>query len=480
METKIPVSTSAYKWTNHPLVDMGIASLLAFAGRKEPEELTPADLDKFAEYAEAVYFSPELASYLTVLFTSNFINPSFSPERKKSFVTDIVRSNHGHPDPNLPLCAYCGGAAARLVHRDLVPMLTGREAVNFFPGGLPGLAVCGNCILALQALSIGAPMCSGRALIVFCDNPQLTLELVKAWQPETRKRIQLSQQTGQKLPPVTRPLTRTIEALTSIESQREDWAGSSITVYHLSNSGQRPQADIYFLPSSVVRFVQRANAARYASLWKELVHRAWEIPPKSKKTENAGKEGTTLARNYLYEDLFGLPDRAARFVRTYFLRKATRYAQAPGDPRSTYRGWRDHIPGLWNFTAVFLQEVMGVDSGRIEAVRKLGDVLADEIATENDRRLWWGIYSADRYRQARLVLIQASRRRLKRGLPPVLSLDQFLQVFEEGEELPRVDWRLAWDLVLIRAIEKLYEAKWFEKNRDVLDEEEKEPEMEEA
>jgi hypothetical protein len=48
-------------------------------------------------------------------------------------------------------------------------------------------------------------------------------------------------------------------------------------------------------------------------------------------------------------------------------------------------------------------------------------------------------------------------------------LDEFLEIFEEGEELPRVDWRLAWDLVLIRIIEKLYEAKWFEKNREVLE-----------
>ncbi len=121
-----------------------------------------------------------------------------------------------------------------------------------------------------------------------------------------------------------------------------------------------------------------------------------------------------------------------------------------------------------------------MESERIEAIKKLGDALADEVATENDRGLWWAIYSADAYRQARLALIQASQRRLKRGLPPIVSLDGFLEVFEEGEELPRVDWRLAWDLVLIRVIEKLYETKWFEKNRDVLGNEEKEPAMEEA
>lgn len=479
MQHDIPERDTIYKWTNHPLLDMGIASLISFSGREHPEDLTPDDLEKFACYAEQAYFSPELASYLTVLFTSNFINPSFSAERKVSFVKEIVRSHKNRPDPDLAPCTYCGRPSVRRAHRDLVPMLTGREAVNFFPGGAPGLTICGNCILALQALSIGSPMCSGRSLVISCDDPNLTLGLIKMWQPEIRKRIQLSQQTQQKLPPLTRPLTRTINALATIEAQQEDGTFSSMTVYHLSNSGQGPQVEIHFLPSSVVRFVQRAKAARYFAAWRQIVHRGWEVPAGPKKGQK-GEGPKEIARNYLYEDLFTLPDRSGRFVRTYFLRKATQYAQGPGDPRSDYTGWKDYIPGLWDLTSLFLQEVMAVDVKRIEAIKKLGDTLADEIATENDRRLWWRVYSADGYRHVRLAMIQASKRRLQRGSGPVISFDAFLEVFEEGDELPRVDWRLAWDLVLIRVIEKLYEAKWFENNRDALGEEEKETQMEEA
>ncbi|MGE5058658.1 MAG: type I-B CRISPR-associated protein Cas8b1/Cst1 [Betaproteobacteria bacterium] len=477
MQADVPLLTSPFRWTNHPLVDMGIASLVAFAKKNTPEEITSSDVEAFATYAETAYFSPEIASYLSVLFTSNFLNPSFSAEKKKQFVKTVLRSYQSNPDSSLPPCAYCGSASVRRAHRDLIPMLTGREHVNFSPNGTPGLALCGNCIVALQALSIGSPMCSGRSLVVSCDDPAFVVALVKAWQPEIRKRIQLSEQSGQKLSPITRPLTRTIEALAKIEAERE--TSPSITVYHLSNSGQGPQVDIFFLPSSVVRFVQRANAANYSPTWKEVVRRAWDFPPKPQKGK-ASVDEKKAARNYLYEDLFALPDRSGSFVRTYFLRKSTRFARAPGDPRSNYSGWQDYVPGLWNLTGLFLQEVMAMESDRIEAIRKLGDALADEIATENDRRLWWAAYKADAYRQARLALIQVSQRRVKRGSPPVVSLDDFLEVFEEGEELPRVDWRLAWDLVLIRVIERLYETKWFDKNRDVLGDEEKEPEMEEA
>jgi CRISPR-associated protein Cst1 len=473
-----PKLASPYRWTNHPLLDMGIASLLAFANKSKPEDITGGDLDEFARYAESAYFSPEINSYLTVLFTSNFLNPSFSEDKKKQFLSVILRSYQNEPDPALGPCAYCANASIRRAHRDLVPMLTGREHVNFSANGTPGLTICGNCILALQALSIGSPMCGGRSLVVFSDDPTLVLELVKEWQPEIRKRIQLSEQSGQKLSPLTRPLTRTIDALTKIDAQTQ--ASTSITIYHFTNSGQGPQVDIYFLPSSVVRFVQRANAARYSAAWREIVCRAWELISKSQKGNTANGEKAQPTRNFLYEDLFGLPDRSASFVRTYFLRKAKQYAKGPGDPRAMYRGWQDYVPGLWNLAALFLEEVMTVERKRIESIRKLGDTVADEIVSENDRRLWWTVYSADAYRQARLALIQASKRRLKRGLAPVISLDEFLEIFEEGEELPRIDWRLAWDLVLIRIIEKLYEAKWFEKNRDLLGEEEKEPEMEEA
>ena len=469
---------SPYRWTNHPLIDMGIASLLAFAKKRKPEDITGGDLDEFARYAEEAYLSPEISSYLTVLFTSNFLNPSFSEEKKKQFLMAILRSYQNEPDPSLPSCAYCGNASVRRAHRDLIPMLTGREHVNFSAHGAPGLTLCGNCVVALQALSLGSPMWGGRSLVVSCDDPMLVLGLVKEWQPEIRKRIQLSEQSGQRLSPLTRPLTRMIDALMKIDAHTD--ASTSMTVYHLTNSGQGPQVDIYFLPSSVVRFVQRANAARYSVTWNEIVSQAWEFIPKSQKGKVGSSEKGEPARNFLYEDLFGLPDRSASFVRAYFLRKAKQYAQGPGDPRPMYRGWKDYVPGVWNLAALFLEEVMTVENERIESIRKLSDTVADEIASENDRRLWWAVYSADSYRQARLALIQASKRRLKRGLAPITSLDEFLEVFEEGEELPRIDWRLAWDLLLIRVIEKLYEAKWFERNRELLGEEEKEPEMEEA
>lgn len=116
-----------------------------------------------------------------------------------------------------------------------------------------------------------------------------------------------------------------------------------------------------------------------------------------------------------------------------------------------------------------------MEHNRIEAIRDLADRLAEEIGTDNDRRLFRNLYQVQDYRQARRLLIRANFRCLQRNKEPVLTFDGYLEIFEEGEELARVDWRLAWDLMLIRLIEQLHT-----RNKEVLSEVASEEEGEEA
>ena len=55
------------------------------------------------------------------------------------------------------------------------------------------------------------------------------------------------------------------------------------------------------------------------------------------------------------------------------------------------------------------------------------------------------------------MLIKASNAEVRSGRSPLIGFDEFITIFEEGEELPRIDWRLARDLVLIRMIERLHQ-----------------------
>jgi CRISPR-associated protein Cst1 len=70
----------------------------------------------------------------------------------------------------------------------------------------------------------------------------------------------------------------------------------------------------------------------------------------------------------------------------------------------------------------------------------------------------------------RNLLIKANTNEVKRGNPPLITFDQFIEIFEEGEDLARPDWGLARDLVLIRMVEQLHAHNWFAQNQEALEE----------
>ncbi|RKX78625.1 MAG: type I-B CRISPR-associated protein Cas8b1/Cst1 [Spirochaetes bacterium] len=468
-------------WTGHPIVDAGVATLTAFAEKNYPDEVTFADLEKFVRYAEKAYFSSAISGYLTVLFTSNFMNPSWSLEKKKEYLGQILRSYNNEPTSGS--CVYCKKPSVNLptsdlAYRDLIPMLTGRGIANFFPGGHSGLSLCGYCLLAIQAIAIGAPMVSGRALIVSSDDPLFTLDIIKKWLPETRSRVQLSEISDKKPPAINRPLTRVIEAIMLCDNEKTKWReDASLTVYHLSNSGQGPSIDIFNLPSNITKFINRAKTVKYRDSWNEIIKSAWEKDVKGNDSiKIRNKSGR---RNYLFEDLFKLPENAGSFIRTYFLRQPPNYSTNM-DPRKEYKGWQDAKYVKWNLAELFLEEVIHMEKSRIEAIKRLGDRIAEEIVSTNDRGFWYSIYNCQKFYEMRNILIRQSQKCIKAGKEPLIRLDPFLEIFEEGEELARADWRLAWDLTLIRVIEQLYDKKWFEKNRDVLETKDTSLELQEA
>ena len=51
------------KYTGHPLVDVGIATITAFVAKRRPDELTEADLDEVADYITREYVRDPLKSF---------------------------------------------------------------------------------------------------------------------------------------------------------------------------------------------------------------------------------------------------------------------------------------------------------------------------------------------------------------------------------------------------------------------------------
>jgi CRISPR-associated protein Cst1 len=121
--------------------------------------------------------------------------------------------------------------------------------------------------------------------------------------------------------------------------------------------------------------------------------------------------------------------------------------------------------------ALFLKEVIAMERQRIEAIRSLGDRFAQLVKADNDRSLFRKVYEYKRPAQVRGLLLQMSRDLLKNNEKP-FGMQEYMSIFEEGEELTRADFGLAWDLTRMRFMERLYELKWFDSkdNKAVLDE----------
>jgi len=323
-------------------------------------------------------------------------------------------------------------------------------------------------------------MCGGRALIIEPEDRNLLLSFAREWIPRLRERVQLSQQTDKKPPTISHPLTRTAEALVYLQDAGEysDEARGGVTVYHLSNSGQGPAIDIYRLPSSVVRFVWRARKAAHRAAWDELVRRGWLMAGQRKGRSKDTATGETepakggTGRNQLYEDLFTLPERAVAFIRRHFLPQSlslARKRQATGGT-VTFVASETDCWVTWGLVALFIEEVMGMDKVRVLAIEQIGDRLAEEIATMDDAKLFGTVFRADDYRTVRNILIRTGASRLRRGLGPLVGFGDFLTVFEEGEEFARPDWRLGWDLTVIRMLERLHQSGWLGRQQSALKE----------
>jgi CRISPR-associated protein Cst1 len=483
------------KFTGHPLLDVGVATIMAFAGRQDVSMVTHDDLEAIADYIARNYVVNPLKSFLTVAFpNSGFVQAAYehTPERRTAYAERILRAFRPEAPTlasercvftGLPAVALALGERATLpsgrAFRQHIPLVTGEDVINFHPYGDAGLPVSGIALLALQAFPLGCAKTQGRLLAVHADDPDLTLRFARKALETNRKLIHDAQLAREsKIPePSHRVGTLLVGALLEIEAERLGAGGghgrpASVTAYHISNSGQSPDLDIYHVPLEVSDFMQFLLTPPYRSAWEALCARGWEVA----QAKRHRPDSTAPPRyNTLYEDMLRLPDRAASFVRTYFLRMPRRRVR-PGDPTATYSVRSEAHLVSWNLADLFLRKVMGMNRSRVDDIRALGDALASYVQSENDRRLFHVLMTSNRYGDVRLALIKASQAQVRRGKPPLVGFDQFVAVFEAGEELPYDDWRLARDLVLMRVIEQLHAAGWIKAHLDELPE----PSLDEA
>jgi CRISPR-associated protein Cst1 len=497
-----------FEFTGHYARDIGVATITRFCGKNHPSELTVSDIETVVEYVRRQYPKPPLRSYLTIAFTTNgwFIQNAYNPDNKPHLSAEereeLLQTRNMWGDRHLvqwtaeseqhPLETdiMTGTPAVSVVlsgklepgraGRAQLPLTAGDDAINFYPNGNPGLPVSGETLLAMQVFPLGCIKISGGLLAVHSDNEELILDFAGDFLNQNRRYVQLAQDTGEGEISSPHYALRTLLIDMLLKADRlqreaiEDAELFSMTAYHLNN-GKNPYLEIYHLPMQVVGFLRDMHLQVHRHKWNAIVQRAWEVAP----TMKGGKQKAgdfKPKRNWLYEDIFTLPGNAYAFLRTYFLRTALRHArQRLGDPSVDY-SMKDETELIsWDITARFLKGIMNMEKERIDAIRTMGDRLADYVVSQNDRYLFAN-FRTQNYHTFRTTLLRASRQEVSRGNPPLLTFDPYVEVFEVAEDYPSSSWRLARDLLLIRMTERLYELGWLKLNTDSIPEVTDDPE----
>lgn len=503
--------------TGFVLPDVGIYTITAMVGKTDPTTVTPADLDVVADQLEAFY-STALGKYIagSFAFTQNggFTHPQWgkSEHKRVAFATLVLRG-HQNADltpvfdvlddngkttykdmvlrdlPDAPRCVFSGMPAYLRVSRDMLPLFNGRGVLNFSPRGESGVAVSAEILLALHAMPLGCLVTQGALLAVESDDADLMFTYARTHLKQNQQYIQLTHL--EKMPNFSSFKTRLIDVLVDAGSAAATDPDSdfkrtaSLTAYHFSNYGANPRIQLYQVGSNVVGFIGTVTHGRHSPTWNAIVRSAWH-EEKTTAEELERSDPKITRRNFLYEDLFELPENARRFLSLYFLRKPTikrQMAYIKNDPRTDYDLATESDLLSWDLTALFLQRIMLMEKKRIDRIREMGDSLAAHIRLEDKHRFLNRLYRARQYWQFRQALIHEFKSQPQDATAPLFTFDAFVDIFEEGTEFERLDWNLARDLLFIRIFEQLQASGHWAAVTEVLgaqEDEEDQPETEDV
>ncbi len=444
------------RYTGHPFVDVGVATLAAFSNRRRVEDVTPADLEHAAAYLKDAYchYKP-VQNFISSIFTnSHFAQFAMSVEAREAYADEMLYAFRQdriaeHQDAH---CVFFPELAAQMdATRQHIPLLNGVGIGNFSGRGRAGIPVSGLALLAIHALPLGCYKCGH--LLAFHqltdpsddDGSRLNLSLARKALAANRTAISMMTpgSTDGELPSYGSAFrTRYVDLILQVQQEIRDREATrnqrikinNITGYYFTNYGPSPRLEVVRLDNAVFDFLDAAQQDAKAA-WQRVVHAGWQ-PPKETKGAVPDGENVFTWRNAVYERLFRLhlDTEKSRFI--YDLARAND----------------------WRVIELFLRKVLQMDQERIDTYRELGERLANYALRQNQPVSFYHEFSrVTKYDKLRAILRRAAEKMLREGSEEILfSYDNFIDAFEHPSDGYR-QWRLGRDLIAIRMLEILHQ-----------------------
>ena len=427
------------KLMGNPFVDAGVSAICEWLGRgTQPEEITTEDLHKVVRQIAPMYCKPDYCTQIRFIFPNSTVTQHKKIQKGIESLTEELKLDWFQwldKITDLGETGDCAGCGRRNVDFQLkkteVPLSGSGALRNFFPLFADGIGYCAACALAVQFIPLSLVSSRGRFLMVHSNTWRVQRKWARICISDIQSRAARNEPTGCFNPGYTKPRNVLFYMTGRLIDDEERRATEDIAmqIFYFSNDNRGAELEIFHLPAPVFRFLRYAYQNEFRRAWQQIVRSGYQYI-KWDKVES--EEDYKNNHNLVYEFLL-----QGRSILGFFINRPTRKTRSN-----------------WELLSLYLKEVRNMDESRLNAIKQVGDFIAESIRkTEKDGRLI-DLERARGYPECRNVLRFVIRDRIRQGEEtPLFSLDDYVKhLFPE----PRY-WRETRDLLVFRIYETLHE-----------------------
>ncbi len=428
------------KLMGNPFVDAGVSAICEWLGPgTQPEEITIEDLEVMINRFAPIYCNPAWVKNLHSVFPGAEMT---NPANKNKDIVALLRSswrqnlNEIIPFEQVGDCTGCGrrSAVRDLIKKD-VPLTGSGRLRNFFPLFSDGQGYCAACALAIQFIPLSLVSSGGKFLMLHSNIWRVQRKWAQICVSDIQSRAAQSEFTGCFNPGYTNPRNGLFYMTSQLIDYEERRATEDVAmqIFCFSNYNQGPELEIFHLPAPVFRFLRYAYQSNFRKAWQQIVRSGYQWVKWDKvESEEDYKNHTNLVYEYLLQ---------GQSILGFFINRRARKAR-----------------GNWELLYLYLKEVRDMNESRLNAIKQVGDAIADSIRkSERDRRLRQ-LETAGSYGACRNVLRFVIRDRIQQGeQEPLFSIDDYIEHLFPASADQTTFWRETRDLLVFRIYEKLHD-----------------------
>lgn len=432
--------------TGNPFVDTGQEMMAALAGVDNLADLTVDHVRELLPLLVSLYMKEGWRKNLFTIFpNSKLTNGSVKRPREEYQALlerwhECMRTGKSLDALEGTWCAISGRTAQVYLGRTYLPM-SDQDNGNFQSLFQQGMPVSASVALAIQFFPLALKKIdrpkNGKMLFALPHFSNADAQAI--WADNRADEVNFEDTVG--VGGVgdvgtSRPVNGFFRLVERLVRGQKDFPKSGVTLYLFNNFNQvdyKAATDLHYMPSSVFSFIQEAENHNGGKDWHRIVWRGYPANCKVEDEEDALRR----FNNSVYQRLLD-----GRSISGYFTNRRERSPVVRGQSG-------------WILFSYYLREVRGMDQGRIENLKELGDRIAPIIRNRKSRLL--ALEGADSRGRLTDVLYRIATKDSAGKLnEPLITFDQLVtDLFPH--DLQYSDWREVKYLLLFRIYEQLFE-----------------------